>query len=129
MVGNCFSVAVFCVCAAIFSIVLKQYCREQSLLLTIAAGVIVLGAFIGVISPVIEQVQEIFTEAGIPSEYISLIFKAAAIVFITQLTCDLCRDSGETAIASAAELWGRGTITVMAVPLIEALLEMITDFL
>jgi len=79
--------------------------------------------------PIITQVQELFSDAGIPSSYISLIFKAMSICFITQITCDICRDSGETAIASAAELWGRGSIIVIALPILRALVETINDFL
>ena len=81
------------------------------------------------IHPVIRQVEELFSDAGISSGYIGLIFKAAAICFITQITCDICRDSGETALASGAEMWGRGAITVIALPIVEALVDMINEFL
>ncbi len=129
MVDNCFTVAVFCICAAILAVLLRQYCREQSIMVSLAACIIVIGAAAAVVSPVITQINDIFTEAGISTSYISLIFKAVAISFITQITCEVCRDSGENAIAAAAELWGRGTLTVMSLPLIAALIEMITDFL
>lgn len=98
-------------------------------MISLAACTVVLGAFVYMLSPVIQQIEALFSEAGISSEYISLVFKAAAICFITQITCEICRDSGENAIASAAELWGRGAITIMAVPIIQALVKMITDFL
>lgn len=129
MVDNCFTVAAFCICAAIFAVLLKQYCREQSLMISLCACVAVIGASSAVLAPLISDIRGIFTDAGISSSYISLIFKATAICFITQITCDICRDSGENAIASAAELWGRGTITVMSLPLITTLVEIITDFL
>ncbi|MBO5384375.1 MAG: hypothetical protein J6A30_08755, partial [Ruminococcus sp.] len=45
MVENCFSVAVFCICAAIFAVLLRQYCREQSILIALAACVAVIGGF------------------------------------------------------------------------------------
>jgi len=129
MVDNCFSVAVFCVCASIFAVLLRRYCCEQSMLISIAACAIIVGGFISMLHPIITQVQELFSDAGIPSSYISLIFKAMSICFITQITCDICRDSGETAIASAAELWGRGSIIVIALPILRALVETINDFL
>lgn len=99
------------------------------MLLSLASCVIVIGAFIVLLSPVVQNVTQLFSKANIPSDYISLIFKAIAICFVTQITSDICRDSGETAIASAAELWGRGSLTVMAIPLIEVLINMISDFL
>ncbi|MCC8135829.1 MAG: stage III sporulation AC/AD family protein [Ruminococcus sp.] len=129
MVNSCFSVAVFCVCASIFAVLLRRYCTEQSLMIAIAACAVVMIGFVTMVQPIITQVQKLFADAGISSDYISLIFKALAVCFITQITCDICRDSGETAIASGAEIWGRGAITVMALPLIEALVETISDFL
>lgn len=98
-------------------------------MISLCACVAVIGASSAVLAPLISDISEILTDAGISSSYISLIFKATAICFITQITCDICRDSGESAIASAAELWGRGTITVMSLPLITTLVEIITDFL
>ncbi len=98
-------------------------------MISLAVCVAVVGAFAAMVYPVIQETEIIFSEAGISSDYISLIFKAAAICFITQITGDICRDSGETAIASAAELWGRGAITVMALPIVKALLETISAFI
>lgn len=129
MVDSCFTVAVFCICAAIFAVLLRQYCREQSLLISLCACGGVLLTFVTMIYPVIQDIETLFTDAGISSSYISLIFKAAAVCFITQLACELCRDSGESAIAAAAELWGRGAITVMALPIVQALVEILNEFL
>lgn len=129
MVESCFSISVFCICSVVFAVLLKQYCREQSMLVALCTCIGVLAAFLMMINPIIGQVEYFFTEAGISSAYISIIFKAAAICFITQITCEICRDSGENAIASVAELWGRGAITLMSVPIIEALIETVNDFL
>ncbi len=81
------------------------------------------------IEPVISEVQEIFAGAGISDSYMSIIFKAAAICFITQITCEICSDSGEGAIASAAELWGRGALAFMSLPIIRSLLEKINEMI
>lgn len=129
MVENCFSVSVFCICAAALAVLLRQYCREQSLLMSLAACTIVVGGFMMFLAPLITEIREIFSQAGISDSYISLIFKATAICFITQITCELCRDSGELAIASAAELWGRGAITFISLPIVKNLLEKINELL
>lgn len=129
MVESCFSVAVFCICAAIFAVLLRQYCREQSILIALAACVAVIGGFMLFLAPLISDIREIFSQAGVSDSYIALIFKAAAICFITQITCEICRDSGEAAIASAAELWGRGALTFMSLPILKALLERINEII
>ncbi len=129
MVDRSIATAGFCVCAAILAVLLRQHCREQSLMLALAACAVVIGGFMSFFNPMITEISSIFTQAGISDAYLSLIFKATAICIITQITCELCRDSGEAAIASAAEIWGRGAVTFISLPLIKALLEQINEIL
>ena len=129
MVDSCFTVAVFCVVSAILAVLIRRYNQEQSMMTALAACAAVGSAGIAVLGGIISEISSIFTEAGIPESYISLIFKATAVCFITQMTCEICRDSGENAIASAAELWGRGAVTFMSIPVIRALLEKIGELL
>ncbi|MCR5708623.1 MAG: stage III sporulation AC/AD family protein [Ruminococcus sp.] len=129
MVENAFSTAVFCVASAILAVLLRQYVREQSLFISLAACVAVTGALFGMLTPVLGDIRDIFLDSGLPESYISLVFKATAICLITQITSDLCRDSGENAIASAAELWGRGAVTFISLPLVRTLISRITEIL
>ncbi len=129
MVENSLSVAGFCLCSALLAVLLRQYCREQSMLTALGACAAVMTAAAGFLAPVLEEVRDIFSGAGIPDSYMSLIFKAAAICFLTQMTCDICTDSGESAIATAAEMWGRGALAVMSLPMVRSLLERIEQLL
>ncbi len=81
------------------------------------------------IEPLISEISDVFSQAGISDSYISLIFKAAAVCFITQITCEICRDSGENAIASVAEMWGRVAVTFMSMPILKALIEKINEIM
>ena len=129
MVENCFSVAVFCICSAIMAVLLKQHCQEQSMLTALVACVAVMGGIMLFAEPLITDISNVFSQAGISESYISLIFKASAICFITQITCEICRDSGENAIASVAEMWGRGAVTFMSMPILKALIEKINEIM
>ena len=129
MVNSCFEVVSFCLSGAVLAVILKQYCKDQSMLIALGVCCIVAISFFTAISPVISKVTEIFSTAGLSENYSELIFKSASICFITEITCGICRDSGETAIASIAELWGRGAIIVISLPILEALLEIVTSFL
>ena len=102
---------------------------EQSLLISLAACAGILVGFLYFLEPMINDIREIFSAAGISESYISLIFKAAAVCFITEISCEICRDSGENAIASAAEIWGRGAITFMSMPILKMLVEKINEII
>ena len=129
MVSDVTAVSGFCIAGALLAVLLKQYCREQSMMLSLGVCIIVFAGAVSIISPVMERLTFLFTESVVDESYISLVFKATAICFITQITSDLCRDSGENAVASVMELWGRISVMLISVPLIESIVESITDFL
>ena len=125
MVDSCFSVGAFCLVGALISVILKQYCSEHSMAVTIAVCVGVMTFFVLLFDDAIDEIRDIFEMAGIAESYISIIFKTLAICCITHITAELCRDSGEGAIASAAELWGRGAVLVLGLPVFKAFLQLI----
>ena len=81
--------------------------------------------FVIILEAPIAEISEIFEMAGIAESYISIVLKTVAICCITHLTAEICRDSGESAIASAAELWGRGAVLVLGLPVFRAFLQLI----
>lgn len=91
----------------------------------IAISASVMTAFVVMLGGTVDEIRDIFNSAGISEDYISLIFKALAICCITHITAELCRDSGESAMASAAELWGRGAVTVLSLPVLKSFLQLI----
>ncbi len=129
MVESTMTTLIFCICGAIFAVLLRQYSREQSMMTSLITCIGVLAGFIGLAEPFIYEVEQLFVSAGISSDYIALIFKATAVCIITQITAEICRDSGENAIASAAELWGRGLLLTMSLPVTKALLELLNNYL
>ncbi|WP_072299054.1 stage III sporulation AC/AD family protein [Ruminococcus flavefaciens] len=125
MVDSCFSVGAFCLVGALISVILKQYCSEHSMAVSIAVCVGVMTFFVLLFDDAIDEIRDIFEMAGIAESYISIIFKTLAICCITHITAELCRDSGEGAIASAAELWGRGAVLVLGLPVFKSFLQLI----
>lgn len=125
MVDSCFSVGAFCLVGALISVILKQYCSEHSMTVSIAVCVGVMTFFVLLFDDAIDEIRDIFEMAGIAESYISIIFKTLAICCITHITAELCRDSGEGAIASAAELWGRGAMLVLGLPVFKSFLQLI----
>lgn len=99
------------------------------MLLAVAVCTAVLGSFVTFAMPVMDEIGKIFSEAGISDSYLAIIFKAVAICVITRITAELCRDSGESAIAAAAELWGRGAVTLVSLPLVKSILEQVSSLI
>ncbi len=77
------------------------------------------------ISPIAETVRNIFSRAGADKEYLTILFKAMGICYITQFACDICKDSGENALASHAELAGKISLMLLALPLFDTLADLV----
>ena len=93
------------------------------------AGAAVLLFIIGNSVGIFNMISEFSQNAGMDEAHIKLIFKALGICYITRLACDVCKDSGETALASKVDLAGRITIAALSLPLITALLQTVTTLL
>ena len=52
--------------------------------------------------------------------YLELLIKIVGIAIVTKISSDICRDSGNSAIATAVDLSGKALILMMSLPLLEA---------
>ena len=112
------------VVAAILSAVLKRYHKEYGIIVTIAAGVIILFSLLAEISPAVSQISVLLDSAGVGEEYTQILFKSLGICFLAQFAADSCRDAGESALAFKVELAGRLAIVLLALPLFQNIAEM-----
>ena len=129
MTGDTLSAAALCIIGAVTADLLKQYCREQAIFSAAAVCVMVGFAALCLVSPVIEQLEDLFEKTSLDHSYFKILLKAVGICCITGISADICRDSGEQALASAAEMWGRISLLILTVPMIDAILSLITGVL
>ena len=129
MIGETATTAAVCIIAAIFATLLKQYNREHAIFCVIAACITILIAMCAYLSPVIDSVGRLFAQTGLPDAYLEILWKALGISYLTSIAGDLCRDCGDSALAQMAELWGRLSLVLLALPLLQALLETVTEVL
>ena len=122
-------VLAICLIAAALAVLLKQQRAEYALLISLAAGLIVLIYIIsGVYSPLLSLKQRL-DETGADYSFFTVALKALGIGYITSFIADSCRDCGESSLASKAELAGKFGIFILSVPLILDILETALLFL
>lgn len=121
--------AAVCVIGAILACLLKQYCKEQALFCSIGVCVLVMLSICAYFSPIASQINELFLKTELDVQYLEMLWKSIGICYLTGIAADLCRDSGESAMASVAELWGRITLLVLMLPMVKSLLELMIGVL
>ena len=120
---NIIGIAGAAICAAVIAAMLRRYHQEYAILVSIAAGAVILFSVFFSISPAIRQISTLLSSAGLSSEYALILFKTIGICFLAQFASDACRDAGENALASNVELAGKLTIIALALPLFEKIAQ------
>ena len=115
--------------SVIIVIILKQYKPEFAIYVSIIAGVIILYLVIDKLEIVLDLLKDISSKSGINSEFLVVLLKITGIAFITEFAVNICKDSGEGAIASKIEIGSKVIIISMSIPIISSLLEVILKLL
>ncbi len=102
-----------------FSLMLKKYAREYSLLINISMSILIIIYLTSSIIPIFNYIKSLISAANIPDKYVSLLFKSLGICFITQFASDSCRDAGESSLASKIEIVGKVSIVTASLPLLD----------
>ncbi|MGI6669197.1 MAG: stage III sporulation protein AD [Acetivibrionales bacterium] len=111
--------------STVIIIILKRQRPEMALQVSIAAGLIIFMLVASKLSAVLELLEDYAERAEIKPVYFSVVLKITGIAYITEFGSEVCRDAGESAVASKIELAGKVIIVALAVPVITSLLDLI----
>lgn len=109
----------------IIIILLKQYKPEFAIYISLLTGVLILILVMDKLTGVINLIQSISSKASINNNFLILLIKITGIAFLSEFAVSICKDSGESAIASKIELGTKIIIISMSIPIISSLLELI----
>ncbi len=111
------------------SVIIKDKNKSISVFLSLSGICILLFIGIDYIKAISERLSSIVSAIPSSAEYIKLIIKALIITVITQLVSDICRDNGENALASTAEIVTKSAVIIMVMPLFEAVLSIVNGLI
>ena len=114
---------------SVLSVVLRQYKPEFSIYITLITGMLMLGAAVTAVKPVIETVTGYLQIADPDTSYADVMVKSLTVCYITQMASDSCADAGEKSIAAKIELAGKFAIVLLALPVFDRLMEVIKQLL
>lgn len=111
--------------ALIIIILLKQYKPEFAIYISLITGVLILILVMDKLTGIVNLIQTISSKTSINNNFLSLLIKITGIAFLSEFAVSVCKDSGESAIASKIELGTKIIIISMSIPIISSLLELV----
>lgn len=103
--------------------IIKQQRPEFTIYASIIAGAIILYFVFNELTPIISMLQNLSDKMGVTSKFFGILLKITGISYLTEFGANVCKDSGETAIASKVELAGKVLIVGISIPILTTLMD------
>ena len=98
---------------------------ELAVQISICAGIIIFLFMINKITAIMNLLQQLSLKANIDFVYLTTVFKILGISYLASFCSEICRDAGQSSIASKVEFAGKILILVLAIPILMAVLQSI----
>lgn len=115
--------------ATILALVVKEQKPIFAFLIAIVSGIIIFYFLIDKISEVIRVLERLAVQADLNLVFLETILKIIGIAYIAEFGAQVTRDAGQGAIASKIELAGKVLILILAVPIVQIIIETILHLL
>lgn len=121
---NVISICVAAVISSVFAVLLKKYNAEYSLILGICTLTLIISYIISSVVIAVSNIKEIFATSTLSLSYLEILLKSIGICFITEFTCDCCKDASQNALSYAVLFSGRLCVLVTSLPLFKEFLSL-----
>lgn len=109
----------------ILGLALRQQGKDIALLLSIAVCCMVLAVVMLYLEPVVEFIRQLFSFTGTDPEMLEILLKSVGIGLLAEIAGLICADAGNAALAKTIQVLSAAVILWLAVPLMQALLELV----
>lgn len=119
-----FKIIGICFLTLIITIVLKEYRKEYAIYAVLICGSIVILSSVDTIKEIVSFIKNISNDV-----FVGLLLKIAGISILAEYAMSICKDSGETAIASKIDFGSKIIILSLSIPVISNTLETLVKLL
>lgn len=106
-------------------LLLKPSKPEIAALLSVVGGLLVILMFVESISEIIDNLGHLVQRTGIRTELFSALIRIIGIGYLTEFAANICDEAGNSAMAKKITLAGKVLILILALPIINNLVEII----
>lgn len=129
MSSGLFKILIFILLSLFAILFLKQRSSEYAFLVSLASGCVVIFFVLSLLKGRLEDIKNTIEELGVDTEYFTIALKAVGIGYITSFVADSCKDAGQNAMASKAELAGKVAIFILTIPMVTGILKTAVGFI
>jgi len=115
--------------AVILGLTLRQQGKDIALLLSIVVCCMVVAVGISYLTPVVDFVRQLYHDTGTDPAFLRIMLKSVGIGLVAEVAVLICTDAGNAALAKTIQILAASVILWLALPLMNALLELVRKML
>ena len=120
-------IAGFSVLAAFMALSIRKLNADMSLILALAAGVILLGIAVLKLTGIVSVLHSLASAAGLNSAYLQTLLKVIGIATLAQFAAQTCRDAGEEGLALKVEFTSKAILLSLLAPIVVSIVRVILE--
>ncbi len=111
-------------CGAILALILKKSNPEFAMAVTVMTSLFIFTLLFSLLRNVMADIRSMAGLSGVDLSYLGIVIKVILIAYFSEYAGCVLEDAGESAIAKKIELAGKGIIFLIALPIVEALFQL-----
>ena len=115
--------------ATVVIVLLRPTYPEVAMLTGVATGVVLLLMVADSLFDVVHAFYEIAQATQIDSDLFASVLKIIGVGYLTEFAANVCTDAGSKSVGDKILLGGKVTILVLALPVVKALINIVTEVL
>lgn len=120
---------VIAVASALGVLLLRQVKPELAVVVGLVGTILIFLMVVDGLSKIVTSINGIVAKTGLATELFTSILKIIGIGYLCEIAASICQESGAKAVADMVILGGKVIIMVLALPIIQALVDVVLGVL
>ncbi len=116
------------IAATLLASAVKPAKKEFAITISVVCSVFIFGYIFSYLKSIVNTINNVIENFNLDTSMFFIIMKIIFVSYICEFGANICRDAGESAIASKIELFGKIIIVYISLPVIEAVINLLTSF-
>ena len=113
----------------LLSLALSKQSKDFSFILTLSVCAMVALITVQYLEPVISFVNELEKMSDLKNDLLKILLKSVGIGFLSEITAQICTDSGNAALGKTVQMLANALILWLAIPIFTCLLDLVRQIL
>jgi stage III sporulation protein AD len=119
----------FAIAGVLIANFLKNIKSDYTTFIILFVSIVIISCIVSMLSSYFGTINRLIQLISVQKIYIKLLLKITGVAYIAEFSSDLCVDLGYTTIANQIKIFGKVTILMIGLPVIEAVINLLGELM